>query len=163
MNKDIKEYIEDGIKIDKIDGGYSVFTVKTQRFTIETLDDLNKDTFISAIQKLKERNKLQEQLFKEIGKENKGPIVIDKLRDFCTPNMLGHEDYDVTSLENLLGPFETFDYDDDDYEKCIHYFEDYNVYIMVEGYNGSSGNYYYDSDFIEVAPTTITKKAFKEI
>lgn len=48
--KDILKYIENGIKIDgNPKDGYTVFTISTQHFNINSLDELTVETFEKAI------------------------------------------------------------------------------------------------------------------
>lgn len=59
----IKEYIKDGISIDKTMSGYRVFTIPTQHFTINNLDELTPERFEEEIQKRKEWERLQNEMF----------------------------------------------------------------------------------------------------
>lgn len=52
--KNLFKYIEDGITIDKTKTGYSVFTIPTQRFKINSLDELTPERFEVAIAAQKE-------------------------------------------------------------------------------------------------------------
>jgi len=55
MDKELIKYFKDGITIDKLQTGkYAIFTVKTQRFTIES--------FEQAITLLEERKKIQSEM-----------------------------------------------------------------------------------------------------
>jgi hypothetical protein len=65
----IKEYITNGITIDKTNDGYRVFTIPTQHFTIKELDELTADRFEKEIQKQKESEELQNELFGEYFKD----------------------------------------------------------------------------------------------
>lgn len=59
MNKELIKYFENGISIDRLPNGkYSVFTVKTKRFTIDSLEELTPDTF----EKIIADNKIKEDL-----------------------------------------------------------------------------------------------------
>ena len=69
MEEDLKKYTVDGISIKKCDNGYIVFTVPTQSFYISSLDELTPERFELAIKSLKERDDLQNELFKEYWKE----------------------------------------------------------------------------------------------
>jgi hypothetical protein len=65
----IKEYITNGITIDKTNDGYRVFTIPTQHFNIKELDELTADRFEKEIQKQKESEELQTELFGEYFKD----------------------------------------------------------------------------------------------
>jgi hypothetical protein len=65
----IKEYITKGITIDKTNDGYRVFTIPTQHFNIKELDELTADRFEKEIQKQKESEQLQNELFGEYFKD----------------------------------------------------------------------------------------------
>jgi hypothetical protein len=54
---ELKEWIKDGITIDKKNNGYSVFTVPTQHFDIKELDELTADRFKEEV----ERQEKQQQ------------------------------------------------------------------------------------------------------
>jgi hypothetical protein len=51
MNKLDKQYIVDGITINKTNKGYRVFTIPTQHFDIVNLDELTNDRFDYEIKK----------------------------------------------------------------------------------------------------------------
>jgi hypothetical protein len=70
MDNAIYEYIKNGITIDgnPIDG-YKVFTIPTQHFKIDNLDELTKWTFENEIRKQKEHDELTSEIFKEVQKE----------------------------------------------------------------------------------------------
>ena len=57
MDKELSKYIEEGLSITKVENGYEVFTVPTQRFKISSLDDLNKDSFERAVKEQEEFKK----------------------------------------------------------------------------------------------------------
>jgi hypothetical protein len=62
MEKELVKYFENGISIDKLrNGKFSVFTVKTQRFVIDTLEELTPQTFENAIIQLEESDKIQRE------------------------------------------------------------------------------------------------------
>jgi AAA+ superfamily predicted ATPase len=65
----IKEYITEGITIDKTNDGYRVFTIPTQHFNIKELDELTADRFEKEINLQVENEKLQTQLFGEYFKD----------------------------------------------------------------------------------------------
>jgi len=65
----IKEYITEGITIDKTNDGYRVFTIPTQHFNIKELDELTADRFEKEINLQVENEKLQTELFGEYFKD----------------------------------------------------------------------------------------------
>jgi AAA+ superfamily predicted ATPase len=65
----IKEYITEGISIDKTNDGYRVFTIPTQHFNIKELDELTADRFEKEINLQVENEKLQTELFGEYFKD----------------------------------------------------------------------------------------------
>jgi hypothetical protein len=65
----IKEYITEGINIHKTNDGYRVFTIPTQHFNIKDLDELTADRFDKEIQKQKESEQFQTELFSEYFKD----------------------------------------------------------------------------------------------
>jgi hypothetical protein len=65
----IKDYITEGITIDKTNDGYRVFTIPTQHFNIKELDELTPQRFEKEIQKQKESEELQTELFGEYFKD----------------------------------------------------------------------------------------------
>jgi hypothetical protein len=65
----IKDYITEGITIDKTNDGYRVFTIPTQHFNIKELDELTPQRFEKEIQKQKESEELQTKLFGEYFKD----------------------------------------------------------------------------------------------
>ena len=65
MEKEILEYMQDGITIDgNPTNGYTVFTVKTQHFKISSLDELTVERFEKAIFDFKKRTELEDELLK---------------------------------------------------------------------------------------------------
>jgi len=79
MDKNLITYFKDGITINKLPTGkYSIFTEKTQRFTVDTLEELTPQSFIDAMAKLKEKEKLEEELMKEYRKEIKKQKKIEE-------------------------------------------------------------------------------------
>ena len=84
MDNKIYEYIKHGITINgnPIDG-YTVFTIPTQHFKIDSLHQLTPETFENAIQKQKERDELTSEMFKEVFKEVQNEIdqeILNQLR-----------------------------------------------------------------------------------
>ena len=65
----IKNYIAQGITIDKTNDGYRVFTIPTQFFNIKELDELTADRFEKEINLQAENEKLQNELFGEYFKD----------------------------------------------------------------------------------------------
>jgi hypothetical protein len=63
---ELKEWIKDGITIDKRDDGYSVFTIPTQHFVVKELDELTPERFAAEVKKRQEYYKLQDELFKDL-------------------------------------------------------------------------------------------------
>ena len=65
----IKEYIVEGITIDKTNDGYRVFTIPTQFFNIKELDELTSERFELEIVNQKKSEELQTELFGEYFKD----------------------------------------------------------------------------------------------
>ena len=65
----IKEYIAEGITINKTNDGYMVFTLPTQHFNIKELDELTSDRFELEIANQKKSEELQNELFGEYFKD----------------------------------------------------------------------------------------------
>lgn len=63
---DLKEWIEDGITIRKINSGYQVFTIPTQHFDIKELNELTPERFKAEVEKQKQYNEWERDLFKEL-------------------------------------------------------------------------------------------------
>jgi hypothetical protein len=70
MDNTIYEYIKNGITINgnPIDG-YTVFTIPTQHFKMDSLHQLTPETFEREIKKQKEHDELTSVIFKEVQKE----------------------------------------------------------------------------------------------
>ena len=68
--KDINHIIKDGISIkgDPVKG-YNVFTIPTQRFHVNSLDDLTPERFNDAIQDQIEREKMEMQILANLEME----------------------------------------------------------------------------------------------
>jgi len=84
MDNTIYEYIKNGITIDgnPIDG-YTVFTIPTQHFKIDSLHQLTPETFENAIQKQKEYERMSSELMSEVFKEVQNEIdqeILNQLR-----------------------------------------------------------------------------------
>jgi len=110
MDNKIYEYIKHGITINgnPIDG-YTVFTIPTQHFKIDSLHQLTPETFENAIQKQKERDELTSEMFKEVFKEVQNEIdqeILNQLRggepnpDIIPMNTIDrlYENYTVTKV-----------------------------------------------------------------
>jgi hypothetical protein len=65
----IKDYIAQGITIDKTNDGYRVFTIPTQHFNIKDLDELTPQRFEQEIQKQKDWQKRENEIFGEYFKD----------------------------------------------------------------------------------------------
>ena len=65
----IKNYIAQGITIDKTNDGYRVFTIPTQHFNIKELDELTSERFELEIVNQKKQEELQNELFGEYFKD----------------------------------------------------------------------------------------------
>jgi hypothetical protein len=63
---ELKQWIKDGITINKRDDGYSVFTIPTQHFVVSSLDELTPERFAIEVEKRQEYYKLQDELFKDL-------------------------------------------------------------------------------------------------
>jgi len=76
MDNAIYEYIKNGITIDgnPIDG-YTVFTIPTQHFKIDNLDELTAWTFENEIRKQKDHDELTSVIFKEVQNEIDREII----------------------------------------------------------------------------------------
>ena len=121
MDNSIYEYIKNGITIDgnPIDG-YTVFTIPTQHFKMDSLHQLTPETFENEIQKQKERDELTSEMFKEVFKEVQNEIdqdIINQLMghepnpdiipmdttDRLYKNFLMNPDYKAESVADLMG------------------------------------------------------------
>ena len=65
----IKNYIAEGITIDKTNDGYRVFTIPTQHFNIKELDELTSERFELEIANQNKQEELQNELFGEYFKD----------------------------------------------------------------------------------------------
>ena len=70
MNKIDNKYIIDGITIDKTKDGYRVFTIPTQHFNIDNLDELTDDRFDLEIQRQENYEKNSSELINLLWNEN---------------------------------------------------------------------------------------------
>lgn len=75
---ELKEWIEDGITIRKINDGYQVFTIPTQHFEIKELDELTPDKFRAMVLKQEQFQELQNELLsKAFGERVEGGLFKD--------------------------------------------------------------------------------------
>jgi len=145
MDNSIYEYIKNGITITgNPDDGYTVFTIPTQHFKIDNLDELTAWAFEREIQKQKVHDELTSEIFKEVQNEIDREII-NQLRggepnpdfipmntiDRLYNNFLMNPDYKAESVADLMGSqagqlvkcsnkFEFIDkllFDDDFYQK----------------------------------------------
>ena len=70
MNKIDNKYIIDGITINKTKDGYRVFTIPTQHFNIDNLDELTDDRFDFEIQRQENYEKNSSELINLFLNEN---------------------------------------------------------------------------------------------
>ena len=76
MEMNLLQYFKDGITIDKLHNGkYSIFTIKTQRFTVNSLEELTPESFEKAITALEEREKLTAEAMSEFQKNIDTPVL----------------------------------------------------------------------------------------
>lgn len=117
MDNEIYEYIKNGITIDgnPIDG-YTVFTIPTQHFRMDSLHQLTPETFENEIQKQKEHDGLVSEVFKEVQKEIDEEIL-NQLRggepnpdiipmntiDKLYKNFTNNPDYKAECVADLMG------------------------------------------------------------
>ena len=62
MNE-LKEWIKDGITIDKKNNGYQVFTVPTQHFDVIELSELTPERFKAEVERQEKQQQWQSELF----------------------------------------------------------------------------------------------------
>ena len=145
MDSYIYEFIKNGITITgNPDDGYTVFTIPTQHFKIDNLDELTKWTFENEIRKQKEHDELTSEIFKEVqneidqeilnqlrGGEPNPDIIPMNTIDRLYNNFINNPDYKAESVADLMGSqagqlvkcsnkFEFIDkllFDDDFYQK----------------------------------------------
>lgn len=117
MDSAIYEYIKNGITITgNPDDGYTVFTIPTQHFKIDNLDELTAWAFENEIRKQKEHDELTSEIFKEVQKEIDQEIL-NQLRggkpnpdfipmnttDRLYNNFINNPDYKAESVADLMG------------------------------------------------------------
>jgi hypothetical protein len=59
---ELKEWIEDGISIDKKTNGYRVFTIPTQHFDINELSELTPERFKAEVERQERNIEMQNEL-----------------------------------------------------------------------------------------------------
>ena len=59
---EFKEWIKDGITIDKKNNGYRVFTIPTQHFDVNDLSELTAERFKAEVEKQKRNTEMQNEL-----------------------------------------------------------------------------------------------------
>ena len=59
---EFKEWIKDGITIDKKNNGYRVFTIPTQHFDVNDLSELTAERFKAEVEKQKRNIEMQNEL-----------------------------------------------------------------------------------------------------
>jgi hypothetical protein len=79
---ELKEWIEDGITIDKKTNGYRVFTMPTQHFDINELSELTPDRFKAEVERqLKQEQWQNELLGLAFGKRVEAGLFKDLFND----------------------------------------------------------------------------------
>jgi hypothetical protein len=73
MNNLDKQYIVEGITIDKTKEGYRVFTIPTQHFNIVDLDELTNERFEHEIKRQQKYEKDSSELMRLYFSENEQP------------------------------------------------------------------------------------------
>lgn len=94
MDNAIYEYIKNGITIDgnPIDG-YTVFTIPTQHFKMDSLHQLTPETFEREIQKQKQHDELTSEIFKEVQNEIDREIINQLRGGEPNPDIIPWKDY----------------------------------------------------------------------
>lgn len=121
MDREIYEYIKNGITINgNPTEGYTVFTIPTQHFKIDSLHQLTPETFEREIQKQKEYERMSSELMSEVFKEVQNEIdqdILNQLRggepnpdivpmdtiDRLYKNFINNPDYKAESVADLMG------------------------------------------------------------
>jgi len=84
MDREIYEYIKNGITIDgNPTEGYTVFTIPTQHFHIDSLQQLTPQVFEEMIEEQKEYERMSSELMSEVFKEVQNEIdqdILNQLR-----------------------------------------------------------------------------------
>ena len=111
MDNAIYEYIKNGITIDgnPIDG-YTVFTIPTQHFKIDNLDELTKWTFENEIRKQKVHDELTSEIFKEVQNEIDREILNQLRGGEPNPDFIP-----MNTTDKLFEKFMTTSEDDPDF------------------------------------------------
>ena len=121
MDREIYEYIKNGITINgnPIDG-YTVFTIPTQHFHIDSLHQLTPQVFEEMIEEQKEYERMSSELMSEVFKEVQNEIdqdILNQLRggepnpdiipmdtiDRLYKNFIINPDYNAESVADLMG------------------------------------------------------------
>lgn len=64
----LKDFIKTGLTIDdNEDGSFSIFTIRTQRFSVKDLSELTYERFIQEEKNFRERDLLQMEMLKPLG------------------------------------------------------------------------------------------------
>jgi hypothetical protein len=121
MDNTIYEYIKNGITIDgNPTDGYTVFTIPTQHFKMDSLHQLTPETFEREIQKQKEYERISSELISEVFKEVQNEIdqdILNQLRgekpnpdivpmdtiDRLYKNFILNPDYKAECVADLMG------------------------------------------------------------
>jgi hypothetical protein len=164
MDSYIYEFIKNGITITgNPDDGYTVFTIPTQHFKIDNLDELTKWTFENEIRKQKQRDELTSEIFKEVQKEFDQLDTIDRLFKKFMETSEGDPDL-IWNKEQFANMLLT---DDDFYQKwgencCeeLTYEERYKIWFSNNYETGMEYNPVYapptepdwDNDYYEPTP-----------
>ena len=94
MDRYIYEFIKNGITITgNPDDGYTVFTIPTQHFKIDNLDELTKWTFENEIRKQKVHDELTSKIFKEVQNEIDQEILNQLRGGEPNPDIIPWRDY----------------------------------------------------------------------
>ena len=79
---ELKEWIEQGITIDRRTEGYRVFTIPTQHFDIVELDELTPERFKSEVDKQQKNIDMQNELLAlAFGKRVEAGLFSDLLKN----------------------------------------------------------------------------------
>jgi len=99
MDPELFKYFQDGITIDKLrNGKYSVFTVKTQRFAIDSLEQLTPETFETAIKDLA----LKEEIKHEAVKEETKKMVDESMLSVMFPDTIFPHDFNYNIFNTIV-------------------------------------------------------------
>jgi hypothetical protein len=102
MDRDIYEYIKNGITIEgNPTEGYTVFTIPTQHFKIDNLDELTAWAFENEIRKQKQHDELTSEIFKEVQKEIDENILNQLRGGEPNPDIIPMNTYESTSKRKI--------------------------------------------------------------